>query len=67
VEEPVHHLLDDACLDLIVEGIQRQVCGRAHDMECGIEVKCAIRESKSPSVNEAKCEMKRSRSERRRR
>ena len=38
MEEPVHNLLDDAGLDLLVEGVEGEVDGRVHDVKCGVEV-----------------------------
>lgn len=38
VEEAVHHLLDNVGLDLIVEGVNGEVGGGAHDVEGSVEV-----------------------------
>ena len=60
----MHHFLHDAGLHLVVKGIESKVRGRAHDVECGIEVKGSVRENESSGVYETKCEMQRSGSER---
>ena len=58
MEEAVHHLLDDAGLDLVIEGIQAEVSGGAHDVEGGIEVISAVGEDEGSGVDETEGEMK---------
>jgi hypothetical protein len=43
MEEPVHNLLDDAGLNLIVEGVEGEVGGRVHDVKCSVEVVPPVR------------------------
>ena len=50
VEETVHHLLDDAGLDLVIEGVDGEVGGRTHDVEGGIEVVASVGEDEGAGV-----------------
>jgi hypothetical protein len=47
MEEPVHNLLDDAGLNLIVEG---EVDGRVHDVKCSVEVVPPVRKNECAPV-----------------
>lgn len=40
----MHHLLDNAGLDLVIEGVDREVSGGSHDVEGSVEVISSVRE-----------------------
>jgi hypothetical protein len=59
----MHHLLDEACLNLVIECLQGKVGSRAHDVESGVEIVGAVGENECAGVNEPEGEVKGSRSE----
>ena len=62
--EPVHHLLDNARLNLVVQSIEGEIGRGAHDVESGVEIVGPVGEDKGAGVDEAENEVKRRRSER---
>lgn len=54
MEQPMHHLLDDASLNLVVECLKGKVGGRAHDVESGFKVITSMGEDKSACVDKTK-------------
>ena len=64
VVEPVHHLLDNARLNLVVQSIEGEISRGAHDVESSVKIVGPVGEDKSACVDEAENEVKRGRSER---
>ena len=61
----MQHFLHDTGLYFIVKSIESKVRRRAHDVKCGIEVKCSVGKNEGASVDETECVMQRGRRERR--
>ena len=57
MKEAVAHLLDDARLDLGIEGGHGEIRGCAHYVEGGVEVVSAVRKGEGTCVNIAEREM----------
>lgn len=58
VEEAVHHLLDDAGLNFVVESVEAEIGGGAHDVEGSVKIIGAMGEDEGSGVYEAEGEMK---------
>lgn len=59
----MEHFLDDAGLDLVVEGWEGKVGCCAHDLKGGYEIVGTVREDESACVYEAESKVERSRGE----
>lgn len=53
----MHHLLDDAGLDLVVKGVDGQIGSRTHYVKSGVEVVGPMRENEGACVDEPEGEM----------